>query len=127
MTPSRSPFTPAILLSAFSRPCENLFPGDYESDTREPGARDNTMPIPPLVARELLVYSRQPWTYWLRLLSALGAVSVLIIMATTGQHRLGRSDGLSLFAGSTVILFFIASLNGLRSTFNCIGSERRQG
>src|SRR5207237_6607032 len=32
-----------------------------------------------------------------------------------------------LFAGSTAILFFTASLNGLRSTSNCIGSERRQG
>jgi hypothetical protein len=83
--------------------------------------------IPPLVARELLVYSRQPWTYWLRLLTALGAVSVLAVMATTGQNRIGHADGLSLFAGSTVILFFIASLNGLRSTSNCIASERRQG
>src|SRR6185295_5119356 len=83
--------------------------------------------IPPLVARELLVYSLQPWTYWLRLLTALGAVSVLAIMAMTGQHRLGQADGLSLFAGSTVILFFIASLNGLRSTSDCIASERRQG
>jgi hypothetical protein len=83
--------------------------------------------IPPLVARELLVYSRQPWTYWLRLLTALGAVSVLAIMATTGQNRIGHADGLSLFAGSTGILFFIASLNGLRSTSNCIASERRQG
>ena len=83
--------------------------------------------LPPLVARELLVYSRQPWTYWLRLLSALGAVSVLAAMATTGHHRVGRADGLWLFAGSTVILFFIASLNGLRSTSNCIASERRQG
>ena len=85
------------------------------------------MQIPPLVARELLAYSRQPWTYWLRLLSALGAVSVLAIMATTGQNRLGQADGLSLFAGSTAILFFIASLNGLRSTSDSIGSERRQG
>lgn len=83
--------------------------------------------IPPLVARELLVYSRQPWTYWLRLLSALGAVSVLAIMAATGQHRLGETDGLLLFAGSTAILFFVASLNGLRSTSNCIASERREG
>jgi hypothetical protein len=83
--------------------------------------------IPPLVARELLVYSRQPWTYWLRLLSALGAVSVLAIMGATGQNRIGNADGLSLFAGSTAILFFIASLNGLRSTSNCIASERRQG
>jgi hypothetical protein len=83
--------------------------------------------IPPLVSRELLAYSRQPWTYWLRLLSALGAVTVLAIMGTTGQYRLGEADGLSLFAGSTVILFLIASLNGLRSTSNCIGSERRQG
>src|SRR2546423_12753326 len=82
---------------------------------------------PPLVGRELLVYSRQPWTYWLRLFSALGAVTVLAIMATTGRYRLGQADGLSLFAGSTVILFFIASLNGLRSTSDCIGSERRQG
>ena len=70
---------------------------------------------------------RQPWTYWLRLLTALGAVSVLAIMAMTGQHRLGQADGLSLFAGSTVTLFFIASLNGLRSTSDCIASERRQG
>src|ERR1043166_8077104 len=83
--------------------------------------------IPALIAPELLVYSRQPWTYWLRLLSALGAVSILAIMARTGQHRLGQADGLSLFAGSTVILFFIASLNGLRSTCDCIASERRQG
>jgi hypothetical protein len=83
--------------------------------------------IPALVARELRVYSRQPWTYWLRLLSALGAVSVLAIMSATGQHGLGRRDGLSLFAGSAVVLFFIASLNGLRSTSNCIASERREG
>src|SRR5262245_15039340 len=83
--------------------------------------------IPPLVARELLVYSRQPWTYWLRLLSALAAVSVLALMAGTRRHRLGRTDGFSLFASSSVILFFIASLNGLRSTSNCIASERRQG
>ena len=48
--------------------------------------------IPPLVARELLIYSRQSWTYGLRLLTALGAVSVLAIMATTGQHRLGQTD-----------------------------------
>jgi hypothetical protein len=83
--------------------------------------------LPPLVARELLAYSRQPWTYWLRLLTALGAVSVLSVMATTGRNGLGEADGRSLFAGSTVILFFIASLNGLRSTSDCIGSERRQG
>lgn len=83
--------------------------------------------FPPLVARELLVYSRQSWTYWLRLLSALGAVSVLAIMGATGQNRVGQADGLWLFAGSTVILFFIASLNGLRSTADCIASERRQG
>jgi hypothetical protein len=83
--------------------------------------------VPPLIARELLAYSRQPWTYWLRLLSALGAVSVLAIMATTGRTRLGPSDGRSLFAGSTAILFFFASLNGLRSTSDCIASERRQG
>src|SRR6476660_3563037 len=83
--------------------------------------------IPPLVARELLVYSRQPWTYWLRLLSALGAVSVLAIMGATAQNRVDHADGLSLFIGSTAILFFIASLNGLRSTADCIASERRQG
>src|SRR4051812_20339791 len=83
--------------------------------------------LPPLVARELLVYSRQSWTYWLRLLSALGAVSVLAIMGATGQNRIGQAHGLSLFAGSTAILFFIASLNGLRSTADCIASERRQG
>jgi hypothetical protein len=83
--------------------------------------------IPPLVSRELLVYSRQPWTYWLRLLSALGAVCVLTITAATGQQLLGQADGFFLFVGSTVVLFFIASLNGLHSTSNCIGSERRQG
>jgi hypothetical protein len=80
-----------------------------------------------LVARELLVGSRQPWTYWLRLLTALGAVSVLAILAATGRSRLGRTDGFVLFAGSTTVLFFIASLNGLRSTTDCISAERRQG
>ena len=83
--------------------------------------------LAPLVARELLAYSRQPWTYWLRLLSALGAVSVLAFIAIVGRHRRGHTDGLSLFAGSTVILFFIASINGLRSTADCVGSERREG
>jgi ABC-type transport system involved in cytochrome c biogenesis permease component len=83
--------------------------------------------LPPLVARELLAYSRQPWTYWLRLLTALAAVSVLAVMAATGKNRLGKTDGFSLFAGSTAILFFIASLNGLRSTSDSIASERRQG
>jgi hypothetical protein len=104
-------------------------PEDAERDLMNENQEHAGRPwqIPPLVARELLVYSRQPWTYWLRLLSALGAVSVLAIMAATGQHRLGQADGLWLFAGSTVLLFFIASLNGLRSTSDCIASERRQG
>lgn len=83
--------------------------------------------LPPLVARELLVGSRQAWTYWLRLLTALGAVSVLAILVATGHNRLGRTDGFALFAGSTAVLFFVASLNGLRSTCECIGAERRQG
>jgi hypothetical protein len=83
--------------------------------------------LPPLVARELLVGSRQPWTYWLRLLTALGAVSVLAILAATGHSRLGRTGGFALFAGSTTVLFFIASLNGLRSTSDCVSAERRQG
>src|SRR4026207_1329642 len=46
-------------------------------------------------------------------LGALGSVSVLAIMATSGQHRLGRADGFALFGWSTAVLFFIASLNGL--------------
>jgi hypothetical protein len=83
--------------------------------------------MPPLVARELLVGARQPRTYWLRLLTALGAVSVLAIVAATGQGRLGRNDGFPLFAGSVVVLFFVASINCLRSTTDCIGAERRQG
>lgn len=83
--------------------------------------------IAPLVSRELLVYSRQPWTYWLRLLNALGGVCILTIAAVVGRNRTGQSDGFSLFAGATTILFFIASLNGLYSTANCISSERRQG
>src|SRR5512138_3419985 len=83
--------------------------------------------IPPLVARELLAYSRRPWTYWLRLVTAVGAVSVLVLIAATGHARLGRTDGRSLFAGSAVILFLVASLNGLRSTCDCISGERRQG
>jgi hypothetical protein len=57
----------------------------------------------------------------------LGAVSVLAIMGATGKGRVGRNDGFPLFSGSTVVLFFIASLHGLRSTTDCIGAERRQG
>ena len=83
--------------------------------------------IPPLVARELLAYSRRPWTYWVRLLTALGAVSVLAIMAAMGRNRLDKTDGAFLFTGSTVIVFIIACLNGLRSTSDCVGVERRQG
>src|SRR5215469_274713 len=94
---------------------------------RKPERAANPGHLPPLVARELLVGSRQPWTYWLRLLTALGAVSVLAILAATGHSRLGRTDGFVLFAGSTTVLFFIASLNGLRSTSDCISAERRQG
>src|SRR5204862_2333582 len=108
-------------------------PGDHPVDSEPflmnegPEHAGRPWQIPPLIARELLAYSRQPWTYWLRLLSALGAVSVLGIMATTGRNRLGQADGRSLFTGSTAILFFVASLNGLRSTSDCIGSARRQG
>src|SRR5437763_5757056 len=103
-------------------------PEDHTADSKpflmnkNPERAGRPWQFPPLIARELLAYSRQPWTYWLRLLSALGAVSVLGIMAATGQHRLGQTDGLSLFAGSTTLLFFVASLNGLRSTSDCIRS-----
>ena len=83
--------------------------------------------IPPVVARELLAYSRQPWTYWVRLLTAMGAVSVLALMAAMGRSRLGETDGSFLFGSSTLLLYVIASLNGLRSTSDCVGAERRQG
>src|SRR4051812_32409209 len=48
-------------------------------------------------------------------------------MAASSELHLGRTGGHALFAGSMVILFIIASLNGLRSTCDCIASERRQG
>jgi hypothetical protein len=93
----------------------------------KPERATNRGHLPPLVARELLVGSRQPWTYWLRLLTALGAVSVLAVLAATGHSHLVRTDGSVLFAGSISVLFFVASLNGLRSTSDCISVERRQG
>ena len=94
---------------------------------RKPEPPANRGHLPPLVARELLVGSRQPWTYWLRLLTALGAVSVLAPLAATGHSRLGRTDGFVLFAGSTSVLFFIASLNGLRSTGTGQTIDSRRG
>src|SRR6266487_265459 len=80
-------------------------PGDHPRDSEpflmneNPEHAGRPWQFPPLIARELLAYSRQPWTYWLRLLSALGAVSVLGIIAMTGRNRLGQADGRSLFAG----------------------------
>ena len=83
--------------------------------------------IPPLVARELMAHSRRPWTYWLRLLTALGAVSVLAIWPR--QVKLASVEPMvsPCLLGATVILFLVASLNGLRSTCDCISGERRQG
>src|ERR1700693_535815 len=47
-------------------------PGDPEPFlmNENPEHAGSPWQIPPLIARELLAYSRQPWTYWLRLLRA---------------------------------------------------------
>ena len=81
----------------------------------------------PIVVRELSEYSRRAWTYWIRTLLALGGLSVIFFAVMAKDFQLGRGDGRHLFTPLAIGLFLAANAIGLRSTYDCIGRERREG
>ena len=80
----------------------------------------------PIVVRELSEYSRRAWTYWIRTLLALGGLSVIFFAVMAKDFQLGRGDGRHLFTPLAIGLFLAANAIGLRSTYDCIGRERRR-
>ncbi|MCS1410196.1 MAG: hypothetical protein M2R45_03385 [Verrucomicrobia subdivision 3 bacterium] len=81
----------------------------------------------PIVLRELTEYSRRPWTYWTRSLFAFAALGMLVIVTFSEGFALRDGEGFQLIPPLTIVLFLIANIAGIRSTYDTIGRERRQG
>lgn len=83
--------------------------------------------LPPLLQRDLLGSSRKAWTYWLRFLTTLAAVGVVLVIALGHRDGLGQNEGRLLFRPLVMTLLVIVSVTGLRSTSDCVNRERREG
>lgn len=94
-------------------------------DFSSPWLRDaNT----PLVGRELLSLSRKAWTFWGRVVTSLGACLALAFLAMAGDpSTIGLTSGRPVMVLMFFGLYFFATIGGVRSTYNCISRERREG
>ncbi len=81
----------------------------------------------PVVHRELSVYSRQLWTYWIRTCLALGGLGIFIVVSYSRDFEIGAGKGQIFVIPLAAGLFFAAAIVGIRSTYDTIGRERRQG
>lgn len=77
----------------------------------------------PVVQRELRVQARRPWTHRGRLFAASVPLCVISLMSLSGNRSLGRSmlDVLVFLTGVFCLV------EGLRTTADCISSEKREG
>ena len=80
----------------------------------------------PIVARELRVAARRRGTYWNRL----GAAAIALIIGgwiLLVTHLNPHEFGMALFVGLSVLVFLYALVAGLKSTFDCVSEEKREG
>lgn len=87
------------------------------------------MIVLPVIERELRVQSRQPFTYWLRVIGAGTLLLIGVYSELTRQWfpmRPGQSPGSQLFSHLTTTLFFAIWILVPLATADCISRERRE-
>ncbi len=81
----------------------------------------------PIVRRELRVASRRAATYLVRWLVAFLALGASLWIYGLTYRDAPKEVGLSLFTALTVLANLYALLAGLRTTADCLSSEKREG
>ncbi|MBX3731726.1 MAG: ABC transporter permease [Verrucomicrobiae bacterium] len=81
----------------------------------------------PVVARELRVASRRPWTYWGRALAGGVALMVFAWIAAVAQFAGAARSGVVLFFALASPAFVFAFCAGLLYTADSVSSEKREG
>lgn len=80
----------------------------------------------PIVERELRVASRSKWLYRARRLTALGATILGAFLILTANSASANAGG-TIFKIFVGIGFFVALVEGVRKTADCISEEKREG
>src|SRR5438046_5740437 len=81
----------------------------------------------PIVARELRVASRRRGTYWLRTGSALAVLIVGTWLFLMMRNQPASEIAQVLFGILTGSCWFYCLISGVRSTADCLSSEKREG
>ncbi len=81
----------------------------------------------PVAQRELMVASRKPLNYWVRLVPPVLGLLFLFFAAPELADRAPASAGKTVFKFGSVALFIYSILSGLYFTAETISSERREG
>ena len=87
-----------------------------------------TLSVLPIIARELLVRSRQPATWRVRLLAAALALVVAgLMLLTQKSFRPPTALGHELFVALTILTFICCLIEGARQSSDSLSEERREG
>lgn len=80
----------------------------------------------PIVERELRVAARRRGTYWLRFFTALGALSLFLLISAQSDIP-GSLKASIIFHVLSGMMMFICLFSGVFSTADCLSSEKREG
>ncbi|MHB1308996.1 MAG: ABC transporter permease [Limisphaerales bacterium] len=85
------------------------------------------MGLAPVILRELIGQSRQPTTYWLRVLSAAVLMGAFFLAATASSSLSGREMGARLFDALNLTTYHLILVCVPLLTADCISREKREG
>src|SRR5579859_5392670 len=81
----------------------------------------------PIVGRELRVAARRRGTYWSRVMVAMAAIIMGVILYFTFSQAPPRELGERLFYTVSWLAFLYCLVTGVRSTSDCLSEEKREG
>src|SRR5579872_3925518 len=81
----------------------------------------------PIVGRELRVAARRRATYWARLITAVAAIIIGMVVYIFSQHKPPREVGQNLFQVLSILAIVYCFLAGVLSTADCLSEEKREG
>jgi hypothetical protein len=81
----------------------------------------------PIVARELRVAARRPFTYWMRFFAAFGVMLIWLLLLMTNRRLTTAQRSLEIFTSFGILAFAFCLLAGLFLTADCLSEEKREG
>ena len=85
------------------------------------------MTVLPIVERELRVAARRRFTYWIRVVLALGVMGIGGWVLLAAGSRTPPRVGAGMFVAMSICAFGYCLLAGLWTTADCLSREKREG